>query len=81
MHLECRDGRLASGVLETELHRSSAPVSARLGGPEGRATGSFGPQYGASRTAPPGSCPSAAAQQNFGAPEDQGLASFPMEQR
>ncbi|ELK16843.1 P protein [Pteropus alecto] len=81
MHLECRDGRLASGVLETELHRSSAPVSARLGGPEGRATGSFGPQYGASRTAPPGSYPSAAAQQNFGAPEDQGLASFPMEQR
>lgn len=81
MHLERRDGRLASGVLETELHRSSVPTSAGLGGPEGRATGSLGPQHSVSRAAPPGPCPSTAAKQSFGAPEDQGFASFLMEQR
>ncbi|XP_036087968.1 P protein [Rousettus aegyptiacus] len=81
MHLERRDGRLSSGVLETELHRSSAPASAGLGGPEGRATGSLGPQHRASRAAPPDPCPSAEAKQSFRVPEDQSFASFLMERR
>lgn len=81
MHLERRDGRLSSGVLETELHRSSAPASAGLGGPEGRATGSLGPQHGTSRAAPLDPCPSAEAKQSFRVPEDQSFASFLMERR
>ena len=31
MHLENKDGRLASGRLEMELHQTSAPTSAGLG--------------------------------------------------
>ncbi|XP_073083186.1 P protein isoform X6 [Manis javanica] len=83
MHLENKDGGLASGVLEMELHQTSVPTCAGLGRPElgGPATCNHRPHQGVSRADPTDTCPGGAARQSCWAPPDHGWSSFLTEQR
>lgn len=81
MHLENKGGRLASGVLEMELHQTSVPVSAGLGGQVLEGRSNHRPQHGVSRADPPSPDPSGVAGQSCWAPVDQDFGSFLMEQR
>uniref|UniRef100_A0A2K6GGP0 OCA2 melanosomal transmembrane protein n=1 Tax=Propithecus coquereli TaxID=379532 RepID=A0A2K6GGP0_PROCO len=67
MHLESRDGRLASGTLEVELHQTS---------PEGPAASKCRPLQGVGRADPSSPCPSGAAGQSCWAPARQDFGSF-----
>uniref|UniRef100_A0A8D2B6H3 OCA2 melanosomal transmembrane protein n=1 Tax=Sciurus vulgaris TaxID=55149 RepID=A0A8D2B6H3_SCIVU len=75
MHLENKDGRLASGVLEVELHQTSAPTCA---GPEGLGTARNHQHRWADSSSPH---PSPAAGQSHWAPEHKDLGSFLTEGR
>ena len=78
MHLENKDGRLTSGVLEMEIHQTSAPMSAGLGGPGlgGLNTSNHRPQQGDSKADSLNPYPSGAAGQSCWAPVDQDFGSF-----
>ncbi|XP_007463834.1 PREDICTED: P protein-like [Lipotes vexillifer] len=78
MHLENKDGRLTSGVLEMEIHQTSAPMSAGLGGPGlvGLNTSNHRPQQGDSKADSLNPYSSGAAGQSFWAPVDQNFGSF-----
>ncbi|MBZ3888079.1 P protein [Sciurus carolinensis] len=75
MHLENKDGRLASGVLEVELHQTSAPTCA---GPEGLGTARNHQHRWADSSSPH---PSPAAGQSHWATEHKDLGSFLTEGR
>uniref|UniRef100_A0A8C5XVR5 OCA2 melanosomal transmembrane protein n=1 Tax=Microcebus murinus TaxID=30608 RepID=A0A8C5XVR5_MICMU len=72
MHLESRDGRLASGTLEVELHQTS---------PEGPAASKFRPLQGAGGADPLSPCPSGTVGQSCWAPARQDFGSFFMKGR
>ncbi|XP_060157503.1 P protein isoform X2 [Globicephala melas] len=78
MHLENKDGRLTSGMLEIEIHQTSAPMSAGLGGPGlvGLNTSNHRPQQGDSKADSLNPYPSGAAGQSCWAPVDQNFGSF-----
>ncbi|XP_067596016.1 P protein isoform X2 [Pseudorca crassidens] len=78
MHLENKDGRLTSGMLEIEIHQTSAPMSAGLGGPGlvGLNTSNHRPQQGDSKADSLNAYPSGAAGQSCWAPVDQNFGSF-----
>ncbi|XP_026938269.1 P protein isoform X1 [Sagmatias obliquidens] len=78
MHLENKDGRLTSGMLEIEIHQTSAPMSAGLGGPGlvGLNTSDHRPQQGDSKADSLNAYPSGAAGQSCWAPVDQNFGSF-----
>lgn len=83
MHLENKDGGLAVGVLEMELHQTSVPTCAGLGRPGlgGPATHNHRLHQGVSRADPTDTCPIGAARQSCWAPPDHGWSSFLTEQR
>ncbi|KAK2509159.1 hypothetical protein MC885_004365 [Smutsia gigantea] len=83
MHLENKDGGLASGVLEMELHQTSVPTRAGLGRPglAGPAACNHRPHQGVSRADPTDTCPSGVARRSCWAPVDHDLSSFLTEQR
>ncbi|XP_019484449.1 PREDICTED: P protein [Hipposideros armiger] len=81
MHLENKGGRLTSGVLEMELHQTSVPTSAGLGGPVLEGRSNRRPQHGVSRADPPSPDPSGVAGQSCWAPVDQDFGSFLTERR
>ncbi|XP_066883587.1 P protein isoform X2 [Kogia breviceps] len=83
MHLENKDGRLTSGVLEMETHQTSAPTSAGLGGPGlvGLNTSNHRPQQGDSKADSLNPYPSGASGQSCWAPVDQDVGSFLTEWR
>ncbi|XP_046511078.1 P protein isoform X1 [Equus quagga] len=78
MHLESKDGGLTSGTLEMELHQTSAPTCAGLGGPGlvRHTMSNCRPQPGVSRADPPSPCSSRAARWSHWAPVDQELGPF-----
>ncbi|XP_072593122.1 P protein isoform X3 [Vulpes vulpes] len=82
MHLENK-GRLTSGVLEMELHQTSAPMCAGLGRsePAESATSKCGLQPRVNRAEPSTSYPSRAAGQSHWASVDRDFNSFLTEQR
>uniref|UniRef100_A0A8I3S2L9 OCA2 melanosomal transmembrane protein n=1 Tax=Canis lupus familiaris TaxID=9615 RepID=A0A8I3S2L9_CANLF len=82
MHLENK-GRLTSGVLEMELHQTSAPMCAGLGRsePAESATSKCGLQPRVNRAEPSTSYPSRAAGQSRWASVDRDFNSFLTEQR
>uniref|UniRef100_A0A8C0CLA3 OCA2 melanosomal transmembrane protein n=1 Tax=Balaenoptera musculus TaxID=9771 RepID=A0A8C0CLA3_BALMU len=71
MHLENKDGRLTSGVLEMEIHQTSAPS-----GLVGLNTSNHRPQQGDSKADSLNPYPSGAAGQSCWAPVDQDFGSF-----
>uniref|UniRef100_A0A8C4MNL5 OCA2 melanosomal transmembrane protein n=1 Tax=Equus asinus TaxID=9793 RepID=A0A8C4MNL5_EQUAS len=83
MHLESKDGGLTSGTLEMELHQTSAPTCAGLGGPGlvRHTMSNCRPQPGVSRADPPSPCSSRAARWSHWAPVDQELGPFLTEGR
>ncbi|XP_059228045.1 P protein [Mustela nigripes] len=83
MHLENKDGGLTSGVLEMELHQTSAPMCAALGTPKlaGPATSNYRLQRGVNREDPSTPYPSRAAGKSCWASVDQDFDSFLTEQR
>ncbi|XP_041607083.1 P protein isoform X3 [Vulpes lagopus] len=82
MHLENK-GRLTSGVLEMELHQTSAPMCAGLGRsePAESATSKCGLQPRVNRAEPSTSYPSRAAGQSRWASVDRDFNSFLTEKR
>ncbi|DAA32905.1 TPA: P protein-like [Bos taurus] len=83
MHLENKDGRLASGRLEMELHQTSAPTSAGLGG-SGLVelnTSNRRPQQGVGRADSLSPYHNGAAGQSCWATVDQDFGSFLKERR
>ncbi|XP_074219485.1 P protein isoform X4 [Camelus bactrianus] len=83
MRLESKDGQLASGVLEMEIHQTSAPASAGRGGPGlvGPDTSNRRPQRGVRQADPLGPHPWGAAGRSCWAAVDPDLGSFLTEQR
>ncbi|KAB1279063.1 P protein [Camelus dromedarius] len=83
MRLESKDGQLASGVLEMEIHQTSAPASAGRGGPGlvGPDTSNRRPQRGVRQADPLGPHPRGAAGRSCWAAVDPDLDSFLTEQR
>uniref|UniRef100_A0A8C7ANF2 Uncharacterized protein n=3 Tax=Neovison vison TaxID=452646 RepID=A0A8C7ANF2_NEOVI len=83
MHLENKDGGLTSGVLEMELHQTSAPTCAALGRPNlaGHATSNYRLQRGVNKEDPSTPYPSRAAGKSCWASVDQDFDSFLTEQR
>ncbi|XP_013363120.1 PREDICTED: P protein [Chinchilla lanigera] len=79
MHLESKEGRLASAVLEVELHQTSALTCADPGGP--KRTTPTASDHSRYTTDVPSPCPSWAAGQSPWAPERKGLGSFLTEGR
>ena len=83
MHLENKDGRLASGRLEMELHQTSAPMSAGLGG-SGLVelnTSNRRPQQGVGKADSLSPYHNGAAGQSCWAAVDQDFGSFLKERR
>ncbi|XP_044788016.1 P protein isoform X3 [Bubalus bubalis] len=83
MHLENKDGRLASGRLEMELHQTSAPTSAGLGG-SGLVelnTSNRRPQQGVGKADSLSPYHNGAAGQSCWAAVDQDFGSFLKERR
>ncbi|XP_022446225.1 P protein isoform X1 [Delphinapterus leucas] len=78
MHLENKDGRLTSGMLEIEIHQTSAPMTAGLGGPGlvGLNTSNHRPQQGDSKADSLNPYPSGGPGQSCWAPVDQNFGSF-----
>uniref|UniRef100_A0AC11BZR2 OCA2 melanosomal transmembrane protein n=1 Tax=Ovis aries TaxID=9940 RepID=A0AC11BZR2_SHEEP len=77
MHLENKDGRLTSGMLEMELHQTSAPTSAGLGG-SGLVelnTSNHRPQQGVGKADSLSPYHNGAAGQSCWAPVDQDFGS------
>ncbi|XP_047720549.1 P protein [Prionailurus viverrinus] len=83
MHLENKDGGLTSGVLEMELHQSSAPMCAGLGRPglAVPATSNRRLLQGVNRVDPTSPYSSRATGQSCLASVDQDFGSFLTEQR
>ncbi|XP_058592895.1 P protein [Neofelis nebulosa] len=83
MHLENKDGGLTSGVLEMELHQSSAPMCAGLGRPglAVPATSNHRLLQGVNRVDPTSPYSSRATGQSCLASVDQDFGSFLTEQR
>ncbi|XP_004421964.1 PREDICTED: P protein [Ceratotherium simum simum] len=83
MHLESKDGSLTSGTLEMELHQTSAPTCAGLGGPglAGHTMSNRRPQQGVSRADPLSPYTSSAATWSHWAPLDPEFGSFLTEGR
>ncbi|XP_008267970.1 P protein isoform X1 [Oryctolagus cuniculus] len=83
MHLENKDGQLASSMLEVELHQKSAPAYAGPTGlaPAGLAHSNHRPLQGVSRLDPSSSYPSRAAGQDGWSPTHRDFGSFLMEER
>ena len=83
MHLENKDSRLTSGVLEMELHQTSAPMSAGLGG-SGLVELNISnrqPQQGAGKADSLSPYHNGAVGQSCWAPVDQDFGSFLKERR
>nr|XP_019608796.1 PREDICTED: P protein [Rhinolophus sinicus]XP_019608797.1 PREDICTED: P protein [Rhinolophus sinicus]XP_019608798.1 PREDICTED: P protein [Rhinolophus sinicus] len=81
MHLENKGGRLTSGVQEMELHQTSVPMTAGLGGQGLEGLSNRKPQHGVSRADPLNSNSSGVAGQSCWAPVDQDFGSFLTEWR
>ncbi|XP_032698990.1 P protein isoform X1 [Lontra canadensis] len=83
MHLENKDSGLTSGVLEMELHQTSAPMCTVLGRPKlaGPATSNCRLQRGVNREDPSTPYPSRAAGKSCWASVDQDFDSFVTERR
>ena len=83
MHLENKDSRLTSAVLEMELHQTSAPMSAGLGG-SGLVelnTSNHRPQQGVGKADSLSPYHSGAVGQSCWAPVDQDFGSLLKERR